>query len=267
MDHTTHNIVVSSPSPDPTKFGSGTNFDQEIWREIISLVNESGMDTREVLEHFILFYRRVNLAKFLTHISIFEKIIDLPGCIVECGVFKGFSLLTFTKLVEVMCPGDTLKRVVGFDTFTGFPDLSSKDGVTNEKRGKVVGGWNADNFFPILEKVIELTQKDSMIPRFKRVELVRGDVRDTIPAYIKNNPGLRIALLHLDLDLYEPTLTALKYLYPLVVVGGVVLLDEYGMDGFPGESAAFDEYFGDHRPVLKKFPFISTPGGYFIKDR
>jgi hypothetical protein len=60
-------------------------------------------------------------------------------------------------------------------------------------------------------------------------------------------------------------LTALKYLYPLVVAGGVVLLDEYAMDGFPGESAAFDEYFAGNRPVLTKFPYISTPGGYFVK--
>jgi hypothetical protein len=39
------------------------------------------------------------------------------------------------------------------------------------------------------------------------------------------------------------------------------------MDGFPGESAAFDEYFRDKRPVMAKFSFISTPGGYFIKDK
>ena len=104
-----------------------------------------------------------------------------------------------------------------------------------------------------------------MIPRFKRVELVKGDACETIPEYVKQNPGLRISLLHLDLDLYEPTLAALEHLYPLVVSGGVVLLDEYAMDGFPGESKAFDEYFGDNRPVLEKFSYISTPGGYFIK--
>jgi hypothetical protein len=198
-------------------------------------------------------------------VEIFRQVINLPGCIVECGVFKGMSLLTFTKLVEILCPGDTLKRVVGFDTFEGFPNLSEKDGQPNVQRGKVLGGWNAGDFLPTLERAIDITQRDSMIPRFKRVELVKGDVCETIPAYVQKNPGLRIALLHLDLDLYEPTLTALKYLYPLVVAGGVVLLDEYAMDGFPGESAAFDEYFAGNRPVLTKFPYISTPGGYFVK--
>jgi len=253
-------------NPHPTKIGSSTNFDQEIWSEIVDLILTNNIDTRDVVENFALFLRRVNFAKVLTHIEIFKKTIDLPGCIIECGVFKGMSLLTFIKLVEIFCPGDTLKRIVGFDTFTGFTGLSKEDGLPNPDRDKVVGGWNSHEFLPVLEKVIQITQKDSMIPRFKRVELVQGDVCKTIPEYVSQNPGLRISLLHLDMDVYEPTLTALQYLYPLVVSGGVVLLDEYAMDGFPGESAAFDEYFKGNRPVLKKFPYISTPGGYFIKQ-
>jgi len=256
---------MNTEKPDPTKFGSGMTFDQKIWAETVGLIAESGVDTREVIENFALFLRRVNLAKFLAHIDVFQRVVNLPGSIVECGVFKGMSLLTFTKLVEVLCPGDTLKRVIGFDTFEGFPNLSEKDGLPNLQRGKVEGGWNAGDFLRTLESVVDITQRDSMIPRFKRVELVIGDVRQTIPMYVEHNPGLRIALLHLDLDLYEPTLVALQYLYPHVVAGGVVLLDEYAMDGFPGESAAFDEFFEGNRPVLTKFPYISTPGGYFVK--
>jgi hypothetical protein len=257
----------STQKSDPTRFGGSTNFDQNIWDETIQLIKENNIDLRDVIENFILFYRRVNFAKFLTHIEIFKKTIGIPGAVVDCGVFKGTSLLTFVKLIEVYCPGDTLKRVIGFDTFKGFPPLSPKDGPPNESRGKQTGGWNASDFLPVLKILVGITQKDSMIPRFKRVELVQGDVRQTIPAYVKNNPGLRISLLHLDLDLYEPTKVALVHLYPLVVAGGVVLVDEYAMDGFPGESAAFDEYFKEKRPVMTKFPFISTPGGYFIKDK
>jgi hypothetical protein len=220
-----------------------------------------------VIENFMLFGRRVNFGKFLTHVEIFRQLINIPGHIVECGVFKGMSLMTFVKLIEVLCPADSLKRVIGFDTFTGFVDLADLDGEPNERRGKVVGGWDASAFLPVLEKLVTLTQRDSMVPRVKRVELVKGDVAKTVPAYVGQNPGLRIALLHLDMDVYEPTLSALKYLYPLVVRGGIVLLDEYGMEGFPGESAAFDDYFGKDRPVLTKFPYSPTPGGYFIKSQ
>lgn len=259
--------INTTKNPDSTKIGVSTTHDQDILNEIDELVEQSGMLPRDIVENFILFYRRVNFAKFLTHIEIFNKILDRPGSIVECGVFKGASFLTFLKLVEIYCPGDTLKKLIGFDTFSGFPSISEQDGIPNPERDLVVGGFNSSNFMPYLKKIIDLTQKDSMIPRFKRVELVEGDVCKTIPEYVNNNPGLRISLLHLDLDLYEPTLVALKYLYPLVVPGGVVLFDEYAMAGFPGESKAFDDYFSGNAPIMKKFPFISTPGGYFIKGQ
>jgi hypothetical protein len=257
--------VNKNYKPEPTRMGVGYSFDQQIWNDTLAAIAASDVQSQDVIENFILFLRRVNFAKFLTHIDIFKKTIELPGSIVECGVFKGMSLLTFAKLIEVYCPGDTLKRVIGFDTFSGFVSLNEKDGPADTRRGKLKGGWNSGEFKPGLEQVIEIAQRDSMIPRFKRVELVEGDVSKTVPAYVKKNPGLRISLLHLDLDLYEPTLAALEALYPLVVPGGVVLLDEYGMEGFPGESAAFDEYFSKRRPKLVKFPFISTPGGYFVK--
>lgn len=250
---------------DYTKMGT-SKFDGDIWGNINDVIRSGELTSQDVIENFMLFYRRVNLAKMLTHIELFQKTIDLPGSIVELGVFKGSSFMTFLKLCDIHCAGDTLKRVIGFDTWTGFVDLDKKDGAENVKRDKVVGGFNAEKFLPVLQAAIDIEKNDSFIPRFNRAELVRGDVRKTIPEYVEKNPGLRISLLHLDLDLYEPTKVALEYLYKLVVPGGIVLLDEYGMEGFPGETFAFDEFFEGKRPVLKKFPFISTPGGYFVKE-
>ncbi|MBM3811974.1 MAG: macrocin-O-methyltransferase [Acidimicrobiia bacterium] len=260
-------MTVANPyQADPTRIGLGHCFDQQIWEETVQVIRDGGISQHDVIENFMLFLRRVNFAKFLTHMELFKHTITLPGSIVECGVFKGMSLLTFAKLMEIYCPGDTLKRVIGFDTFSGFVSLDPSDGLPDTRRGKVAGGWNSGQFKPSLEQLISITKRDSMIPRFHRVELVEGDVSKTVPEYVAANPGLRISLLHLDLDLYQPTLDALRALYPLVVSGGVILLDEYGMEGFPGETKAFDEYFAGKRPKLTKFPFISTPGGYFIKD-
>lgn len=249
------------------KIGAGYSFDNEIWGEIEQLIQSNEISTREIVEDFAIYLRRVNLAKFITHIELFQKTINLPGSIVECGVFKGMSFMTFLKLADILCPGDTLKKVIGFDTFEGFVSLNSQDGEVDEKRNKVVGGWNAGYFYEVLNSAINISQKDSFIPRFKRVELVKGDVCKTVPEYVEKNPGLRISLLHLDMDLYEPTLTALEYFYPRVVTGGVILLDEYAMRDFPGESSAVDKYFKGNPPLIKKFPYTSTPGGYFIKGQ
>ena len=250
---------------DNTQIGTH-QFDVNIRDVIDSLIEDSELTSQQAVEYFSVFTRRVSFAKTLAQIELFKKTISLPGSVVELGVYKGLSFMLFLKLADIYCHGDTLKRVIGFDTWSGFVDLHQNDGVPSTARDKVVGGFNAERFYEVLSKAIEVEQLDSQLPRFKRAELVKGDCRLTVPEYCENNPGLRISLLHLDLDLYEPTLTALEYLYPRVVPGGIVILDEYGMEGFPGETKAVEDYFGGSLPVIQKFPFISTPGGYFVKE-
>ena len=128
---------------DPTRMGASTGFDAKIWEDTVKVITDGGIGQEDVIENFMLFLRRVNFGKFLSHVQIFNEVMDVPGHIVECGVFKGMSLLTFVKLIEVLCPADSLKRVIGFDTFEGFVNLAEKDGLPNEKRGKVVGGAEA----------------------------------------------------------------------------------------------------------------------------
>jgi len=250
----------------PTSVGTRTNFDQDIWNDTVKIINDGKLEPQEIVENFILFLRRVNFARFIAQYEVFKHTFNVPGAIIDCGVFKGQSLMTWAKLVEIFSPGDTFKKIIGFDTFSGFPNLSNKDGAKINTRDKIEGGFNAKSFLPLLKRIIEINQRDSMIPRFERVSIVQGDVRKTIPDFVKKNPGIRISLLHIDLDLYEPTKAALKYLYPLVSPGGVVLLDEYAMSDFQGEGLAFDEYFGKNKPKVTKFSYTPTPGGYFIKS-
>lgn len=247
------------------KIGQSTTHDKDIIKKIEGLISEGEKESYGVVENFPLYLRRVNASKVFALIEIFLKIKDLPGSIVECGVFKGQSFFLFQKLLDVYCAGDSLKKLIGFDTFQGLTNLTKEDGKKDLKRDKFKGGFNAKSFEKILYKLAQLHQEDSMLPRFKRIHLVKGDVNKTLPKYIKENPGLRISLLNLDVDLYKPTLTALKYLYPKVVHGGVIILDEYAMETFPGESKAFEKFFKRENIFLKKFSFTPTPGAYFFK--
>jgi hypothetical protein len=92
-------------------------------------------------------------------------------------------------------------------------------------------------------------------------------VIQTLPRFTQENPGLRISLLHLDVDLYRPTKLALEQLYPRLVTGGVVALDEYGLMPWEGESRAVEEFCQENglAPVIRKFPFSAQPHGYWIK--
>jgi len=94
------------------------------------------------------------------------------------------------------------------------------------------------------------------------IELVEGDILESIPRYVENNPALKIALLVVDVDIYEPTKAVLEYLYPSVVPGGVVILDDYAV--WAGATKAVDEYFNG-KVKFKKFPFNPTPT-YFVKE-
>ena len=86
--------------------------------------------------------------------------------------------------------------------------------------------------------------------------------------FLQDTPGLRINLLHFDLDLYEPTLYTLEKLWDLVVPGGVVVFDEYGLPPWGGEATAFDEFRAKRNLTVKlhKFSWCLTPTAYCIKD-
>ena len=97
----------------------------------------------------------------------------------------------------------------------------------------------------------------------KNIELVEGDIIKTVPEYIKKNPHLKLSLVNLDTDIYEPAVTILEYLWPQIVKGGVLVLDDYAT--FPGETKAVDEYFKEKNVKIQKFSFAKTPC-YIIKE-
>ena len=259
---------VQATIPDKQEFDYAAR-DQRRWAKMGELFEKLDYDHEDILRNFSAFVRRREVPRFLAHYELFKHTIDLPGCILELGVFKGGSLMTWANLMETFCPGDRYRMVYGFDHFQGLTDYAEEDGkLTNDRNhDKLVGGWQAPA--EISRLMVELFNEDTIVPNIKRVQLVEGDIFDTLPVFLKENPGLKIALLHLDVDLYKVTKFALEQLYPLVLEGGVVCFDEYGLVPWQGETTAADEYFESigERPVYRKFPFVPTPSGYFIKGK
>ena len=220
----------------------------------------------EVSKNFSLYSRRVAIKRFLAHYELFSKTINLPGDIVELGVFRGSSLMSWANFLEIRNMGDRQKQVFGFDNFAGLTELSEKDGAVSEHFEKTEGGFNSSIFEDMLREAINIYDNDRFIPYKPRVKLIKGDVRETIPRFVEENPGLRISLIHFDIDLYDTTKIGLEHFYPLVVNGGVILFDEYGIRPWEGESAAVDEYFKGKNIEIKRFDWAPNPGGYFIKS-
>jgi hypothetical protein len=193
------------------------------------------------------------IAKLLTQYELFKVASRVPGDIVECGVFKGASLCRFARFRNIV-QGSCHRKLIGFDIFGTFPKAGT-------------GGKKGDAVFR--ERFVRESGEKSISRRklmgFLRrcglaegVELIAGDVSKTVPAYAAANPGLRIALLNLDVDLYNPTRDCLATLYDRVVSGGVIIFDDY--KGFPGATKAIDEFFSGKTGItIKKMEWSRSP--------
>ncbi len=228
--------------------------------------DQYNISMQEVCRNFSIYTRRIFLKRFLAHYEFFRMVVDLPGDIVELGVYRGTSLMSWANFLEIRNMGDRQKQVFGFDNFAGFTELTEEDGRIDDKTEKAIGGFDSGVFEEILKDAISIFDKDRFIPYKPRVKLIKGDIEETVPRFVKDNPGLRICLLHFDCDMYSPTKVGLEYLWPLVVPGGVVLFDEYGIRPWEGESKAVDEYFAGKKVNIRHLDWAPNPGGYIIKE-
>lgn len=219
----------------------------------------------DIIFQLSVFQRRMYFTRTIVHYEIFKMIQDIPGSIADCGVYKGESLFNWARFLEMYCPGDRTRIVYGFDDFKGLRDFSKDKDIEGGHPGAFVGGYAAENFKSTLLSLVDCFNEDSFVPQKPRIKLVDGDVNLSIENFVKEYAGEMFSLIHIDIDLYQPTLSILEHLYPKLVPGGVVLLDEYAHPLFPGETNAVNDFFNGRPPRIQKLPLVGQPGGYFIK--
>jgi len=191
------------------------------------------------------------ISKILTQWQLFRMVSDVAGAIVECGVFKGASLARFAAFRQLV--GNPFsKKIIGFDTFGRYPDTSFQPDKPFRERFVQAAGEQSISVDQLM-KVLEHKKCE------QNVELVVGDICETVPKYVEQNTNLKVSLLNLDTDIYEPAVTILEHLYPRIVKGGILIIDDYGT--FPGETKAVDDYLAEKRlnVTIRKFPFCMTP--------
>lgn len=194
------------------------------------------------------------IGKLIAHYELFKDALSLPGEIIEFGVFKGVSLIRFAILRHLFS-NENSKKIIGFDTFGRFPEPEfDGDRKHTEDFIKEAGDTSIGE--------AQLTDALRRRGMDKNVELIKGDICNTASEYCDRHPELKVSLLHIDVDLYEPTQVILDHFYTRVVAGGVIIFDDYAT--FGGETKAIDEFFKGKNVEIKKFPFILRPS-YMIK--
>jgi hypothetical protein len=210
----------------------------------------------ERFSNFPLWAPRQSIARFLAQYEIYkEHILPAHGSIIECGTYFGGGTMAWAHLASIFEPVNHTRRVVSFDTFSGFPGMTSEDAKA-ESGLNFKGGMAT----PLDGEIAELTlihDSNRPIGHIPRVELVKGDACETIPAYVQANPHLLVAALILEFDIYAPTKKALNCLLPLMPKGAVIIWDELGCKDWPGETTA---YLSKHLEGwrLRRLPFTST---------
>jgi hypothetical protein len=235
-----------------------TNADELYCSEIQKFFAESEGDTLAKLRNFSKFVPRQNLALFLAKNDIFKHVLDVHGHIVECGVFMGGGLLTWAQLSAIYEPYNHVRKIVGFDTFAGFPSLAEQDEPQQgaEVDFAKVGGLAIPGIEADIERAAKLCDLNRPVGHIPRIELVRGDAVNTMPRYIEENRHLVVALLYLDFDLYEPTVAALNAFLPRMPKGAVIAFDELNQKQWPGETLAVLETIGIKNLRIRRFPFV-----------
>jgi hypothetical protein len=190
------------------------------------------------LENFPKYVRRQHLKRFLALYEIYKRLLPVKGSIVECGVFRGFSLSSWSKLSAILEPENLTRRIYGFDTYEGFPNLSDKDENSTYKHE--VGHFYT-NAYDELNELITEYDRDRFLGHIDKTHLIKGDCSVTIPKFLEDNKHLMISMLFIDLDLYEPTKVALEHFLPRMHKGSILAFDELDNPQWPGETLALLE--------------------------
>ncbi len=239
-----------------------TDTEEQVGKNIQQIFEKSFDSTEIKLENFPKYIRRKSVTRFLALYELFKKALEVKGSIVECGVYQGFSLMSWAKISSVLEPANLTRRIYGFDTFEGFNSVNDKD--QNNFQAVEPGGL-ASSSYEELQELIQEFDNDRFLGHIPKVQLIKGDATQTIPEFLEKNPHLVISLLFLDFDLYLPTKVALQNFLPRMPNGAILAFDELDNPIWPGETVALFETLGINKLKIRRLdwePYI----GYAILE-
>lgn len=200
-------------------------------------------------------------AKLIARAVLFKQVMDIPGDILECGVFKGSGMMTWLKLKKVLA-SNMFKKVIGFDFFNTQELLKALNGIDRERMEDLFKSRNVsldESYITVLKSIISSAGFDE-----STYELIEGDISFTASDYVRKRPGAKISLLYMDLDLEKPTYDALEAFWDVVSIGGLVVFDEYAYHQW-SEARGADRFFGPKKIKILNLPY-NAPTAYVVKE-
>ncbi len=240
---------------------SESKLELKLREEFFELYKKNPIPNDQVLSNLGLFLNSKNMSRLLFFDYLYKLNLETQGTIMEFGVRWGQNLSIFSALRGIYEPFNRHRKIIGFDTFKGFPSIHPKDGKSSlMKKGQLDLTKNYEKY---LEKIMEFQENDNPISHLKKFEICKGDAKKELLKYLKRNPETIVSLAYFDLDLYKPTKECLDVIKSRLVKGSVIGFDELNDPDSPGETLALMETLGLNNIKLKRFKFSSRVS-YFV---
>ena len=234
-----------------------------IGNELLEHFEQCPIPENHLLSNLGLFLNSRTLSRILFMNHIYKQIVDVQGVVMEFGTRWGQNISLFAALRGIYEPFNRHRKLIGFDTFKGFPSLHSKDGASEMmKIGEAATTENYENY---LWKQLYFQEQDNPLSHIQKFELCKGDATVEIDRYLDRNPHTIIALAYFDFDLYEPTKKCLEKIKERLPKGSIVGFDELNDPDSPGETIALMEVFGLNNVELKRLPITSRTSYFVVK--
>lgn len=223
---------------------------------LAEMMQASPLAPDELMFNLGLYVRSSLLVKFLVLHDVYRRIASVPGALIEFGTWRGQNLVLLENLRAIHEPFNKQRKIIGFDTFEGYPEEAGMAAKSTETHG----GYNTGGSYPdYLAELLKVHEGMNAFGHIKSAhQLIAGDVCQTAPKYFADHPETLVAFAFFDMGPYEPTLAALKAVLPHAVPGSVLLFDELTWAGAPGEAIAFKEVFRDQRYTIEKCQFYPS---------
>jgi len=229
--------------------------EKDSFAQFANLCKNTPIPDDELLANLGVYLSSKNLSRILFFYELYKQIADTHGIVVEFGVRWGQTLSILSALRGIFEPFNRHRKIVGFDTFSGFKGMSEEDGANCKCED---GSFSvSEGYEKHLDAVLNLQEQMNPISHLKKYELVKGDALETIPEYFNKHPETLISLAVFDFDIYKPTKAALEAIQPRLFKGSVLVFDELCDDIFPGETVALMETMNIGKLRIKRLPMTA----------
>ncbi len=222
-------------------------YKDEYYKEM-KIIKDLNYDFEDFIHYFPCFTGHLTLGRYISLYETYKSTLGLAGHIAEVGVYKGASLLLFSKLVKLFEP-ISLTQVHGFDWFQG------NDPGEEDKR--IVKGGDTESYERLI-KLVEAQKLDNL------TFIHKLDVTKDLNEFFNKHNHLQFKIVFFDAGMYKVVKNALPYFWERLLPGGYLLLDQFNHEVAPGETKAIKELLPNAK--IRSYQFGWMPTAYIIKE-